>query len=130
MIYSVAELKYLYFWGCPEFIYGIFKLIFVSMRPCVRVCMIMNNVTSAWHTHLSSNLLCTLKITVGQTIMILVNIKLIFFFMLQKLILMHFDPWSQVIKSLLVSKQCIWFSSNSACTFIIWSQSYIIYRFW
>ena len=70
----------------------------VCARACVYVCKWVNTIASKRYIRLRSNLVCTLQVSVGRTLLILVNIGWIVFFTgVQKRILIHYGLWSQIL---------------------------------
>ena len=70
----------LYVFRSPESIYAIFTVMYTCMRACARVCVF---VYASEHDsvciRLSSDLVCTLLVTVGRTLLILMNVACIIF---------------------------------------------------
>ena len=103
----------LYVLRFPGFIYAIFALMYVCMCVCVCMCVWVNTIASKRYIRLSSNLVCILQVTIGQTLLILVNVGwIVFFTEVQKRIFIHYGLWSQILQSVLASKWWIRLSSN------------------
>ena len=101
------------------------------MRVCMCVCMWVNRIVSKRCIRLSSNLLCILLVNVGRIQLILVNLALILFFNgVQKRILIHYNVWSQIIKSMLAYVQHFRLSSNSKCALEITVPSTTLILAW
>ena len=84
-------LTYLYVLRSPEFIYAISMVkyaymcacgmhVFVCVLVCVCVCMCLNTITSKRWLRFSSNLVRVLQVTVERTLLILLNVGYIVFF--------------------------------------------------
>ena len=94
-------LTYLYVLGSPDFIYAIFMV----KNVCMCMWMWVKIIMSKRCIQLSSNFVCPLQITIGRTLLILVNIGwIVFFTEVQKRILIHYSLWNQILQSVLVSR--------------------------
>ena len=91
-------LTYLYVLRTPKFIYAIFRVMnvcmCVSLCVCMCVCMWVNMIASKRYIRLSSNFVCILQVTIGRTLLILVNIGWIVFLQEYKIILIYYGLWS------------------------------------
>ena len=82
-------LTYLYVFRSPEFLYTIFKMMYVCLYvyvcvcSCVYVRMWVNTIASKRCTRLSSNLVCILQVAVRRTPLIFVNIRILIHYGLQ-----------------------------------------------
>ena len=88
-----------------------------SISVCI--CMWVNTIASKWCIRLSSISVCIriLQVTVGQTLLVLVDVRQFFFKKteVQKIIHIHYSLWSQILKSVLVSKWSIRLRLNFVC---------------
>ena len=75
--FNFEILMYFCFLRSLEFIYAIFGMMYACM--CVCVCMWVNTISSKWCIQFTSNLVRILQVTVGRTLLILVNIGWIVF---------------------------------------------------
>ena len=91
-------------------IYSIFKVMYVCM--CVWTWQRLNGAFNwAWY------LVCILQVTIGWTLLILVNIGFISFFTgVQKRVLIQYGLWNEIHKNVLITKGCLRFSSNLVYT--------------
>ena len=79
---------------------------------CVYVCMRVNKIASKRCIRLSSNLVGTLKVTIGQTMLILVNIGGIIFLQEYKNEFSYITAYGAKLLKLSKSKRCIRWSVN------------------
>ena len=80
-VFDFEILTYSYALRPLVFIYAIFMVMYVSMYVCMHmyVCMRVNTIVSKRCIQLSSNLVCTLRVTVERTLLILLKIGCIVF---------------------------------------------------